>query len=123
MTQFNATNGYPQRVAYGARKVTRPVDRRPVTSTRAFKKARAVAILAALIWGGVTVVSGQSATASNDHVVAHFSYVNVQAGDSLWSIAERVAPTENAQEWIAKVATLNNLTDGTLVPGQRLALP
>ncbi|MEY4000312.1 MAG: hypothetical protein RLZZ626_667 [Actinomycetota bacterium] len=123
MTQFNATNGYPQQVAYGARKATRPVARRPITASKGFKKARAAAILVALVWGGASIVSGQSATASNDHVAAHFTYVNVQAGDSLWSIAERVAPNENAQEWIARVATLNNLTDGDLVPGQRLALP
>ena len=123
MTQFNATNGYTASMSYGNRKVTRPVTRRPLTASKGFKKARAGAILVALVWGGSTFIAGQSANASNDHVVAHFAYVNVQVGDSLWSIAERVAPEQNAQEWIAKVITLNNLSDASLVPGQRLALP
>jgi len=123
MTQFNATNGYTQTVQYGARQVTRPVARRPLSARRGFKKARALAILMALVWGGSSFVAAQSATASNDHVVAHFNYVNVQSGDSLWSIAQRVAPDQNAQDWIAKVITLNGLTDASLIPGQRLALP
>lgn len=52
-----------------------------------------------------------------------FEYVTVMSGQSLWSIAEIYAPNEDPQDFIAKVISLNNLTDSVVPAGKRLALP
>ncbi len=47
--------------------------------------------------------------------------VVVQSGDSLWSIAQRLAPGSDPRSVVARLARLNKLADGAqLVPGQQL---
>jgi hypothetical protein len=45
------------------------------------------------------------------------------SGKSLWSIAEIYAPNQDPQDFIAKVISLNNLSDSVVPAGMRLALP
>lgn len=52
-----------------------------------------------------------------------FETVVVGAGDSLWGIAERVAPSEDPRDVILEIMRLNGLADAVVQPGQRLALP
>ena len=47
----------------------------------------------------------------------------VQKGDSLWSIAERLAPTEDPRPMVDAIARANGLAAGDLVPGQSLVIP
>ena len=54
--------------------------------------------------------------------VASTTYV-VHAGDSLWSIAERLAPTEDPRPMVDAIARANGLAAGDLVPGQSLVIP
>ncbi|WP_306215127.1 LysM peptidoglycan-binding domain-containing protein [Actinoplanes sp. RD1] len=49
--------------------------------------------------------------------------VVVHEGDSLWSIAERVAPGRPASEVVGDIERLNGLTGPLLRPGQTLVLP
>jgi len=49
--------------------------------------------------------------------------VTVQAGDSLWAIAELVAPDADPREFIADVVALNRLPSADVLPGERLAIP
>jgi Tfp pilus assembly protein FimV len=47
--------------------------------------------------------------------------VVVQSGDSLWSIAQRLAPGSDPRSVVARLERLNKLADGAqLVPGQQL---
>lgn len=46
--------------------------------------------------------------------------VTVQSGDTLWTIASRVAPARDPRAEIAQLQQLNHLTDSALVPGQVL---
>jgi LysM repeat protein len=46
--------------------------------------------------------------------------VTVQAGDTLWSLASRLAPQRDPQAEIADLQRLNRLTGVALVPGQVL---
>jgi LysM repeat protein len=46
--------------------------------------------------------------------------VTVQAGDSLWVIAQRVAPTRDPRDEVAQLRKLNHLTSDTVDPGQSL---
>ncbi len=47
----------------------------------------------------------------------------VQPGDSLWTVAERIAPAHDTREVIAQIQRLNDLDTATLQVGQLLLLP
>lgn len=49
--------------------------------------------------------------------------LTVAAGDTLWTIAERVAPDENPWSVIDEITALNGLTSNVIVPGQVLVVP
>lgn len=52
-----------------------------------------------------------------------FETVVVGAGDSLWGIAEQIAPSEDPRDVILEIMRLNGLSDAVVQPGQRLSLP
>lgn len=54
--------------------------------------------------------------------VAAETYV-VHAGDSLWSIAEAVAPGEDPRVVVDAIAEANGVRSGDLQPGQALVIP
>lgn len=47
----------------------------------------------------------------------------VQVGDSLWSVAQRVAPDNDTRQVVAQIRRLNDLTGSDLKVGQQLLLP
>lgn len=54
---------------------------------------------------------------------ASFHYLTVDPGESLWQLAETIAPTADPRDVVADILTLNNLSSGDVQPGQRLAIP
>ena len=72
----------------------------------------------------VVALNGGGAVASNgDGPAASFSHVTVSSGQSLWQIAERVAPSADPRDVVAAIVDLNQLQTSMLMPGQRLAIP
>ena len=51
------------------------------------------------------------------------SYITIEQGQSLWDIAQRVAPLDDPRDVIVDIVALNCLTADAVEPGQRLALP
>lgn len=49
--------------------------------------------------------------------------VTVQPGESLWAIAEAVAPERDPRDVVADIIQLNNLEAARVVPGQALFIP
>ena len=49
--------------------------------------------------------------------------VTVEQGDSLWTLARRVAPDHDPRDVVAQIRDLNDLQSSGLVPGQQLVLP
>ncbi len=49
--------------------------------------------------------------------------VTVQAGESLWAIAESVAPERDPRDVVADIVQLNNLDAARVMPGQQLFVP
>ena len=49
--------------------------------------------------------------------------MTVEPGQSLWQLAETIAPTADPRDVIADIVNLNQLQSESLQPGQRLALP
>ncbi|HYI32542.1 MAG TPA: LysM peptidoglycan-binding domain-containing protein [Glaciibacter sp.] len=77
-----------------------------------------------LVVGSLLVaLNGGVAAATSDQATTTFTYVTVSAGQSLWQLAEKIAPTEDPREVIADIVSLNQLASEDVQPGQRLALP
>ena len=75
------------------------------------------------------VVSGQftaQATVNSDTAGQSgpaAAVVVVQAGESLWSIAQQVAPNTDPREMVSRIRDLNGLADAVDTPGQALLVP
>lgn len=90
-----------------------------------------IAILMAipLAAGAVAVGVGQGAAAEGGSGGAAigstggFRYVTVGAGESLWSVAQRIAPGVDPRDVIADLADLNQLPSASVQAGERLAVP
>ena len=54
--------------------------------------------------------------------VSHSSYF-VREGDTLWAIAERVAPGADPRPVVDALAAVNGVDAGSLLPGQLLVIP
>ena len=92
------------------------------TTSRAVGLTR-LAVLVALVFAAITFFSSQSAQASNEVAKVEFTYVTVHAGETLWSLAEKYAPEQDPRDFLDQLVSLNNLTEATVQPGQRIALP
>ncbi|WP_300266291.1 LysM peptidoglycan-binding domain-containing protein [Microbacterium sp.] len=107
-----------------------PGSARTVRATRLRLTARGRRVLLALaavplaVGIGIGAVSGGSALASGDAVpAASLETVTVLPGDTLWAIAESVAPNVDPREAIHEIQKLNALTNGSLQAGQQLVIP
>lgn len=85
----------------------------------------ALAALPAVVAIGVAVISGGSALASRDDgaPAEAFTTITVSSGDSLWSIAEAVAPQADPRDVVDAIVRLNALDDVTVRAGHSLAIP
>lgn len=50
------------------------------------------------------------------------TWITVEPGETLWSLAEELAPTKDPRDVIAEIVSLNQL-HSELQPGQHIALP
>jgi LysM repeat protein len=76
-------------------------------------------LLAALAFGMLSARLVQTQGGVPDSAPA---VVQVQPGDTLWSIAERVAPQADTRAVVDTIAARNGLVGGAVHPGQRLVI-
>lgn len=97
------------------------------TRLRLTRRGRAVVtslVSVPLIAGAlVFALNGGGAFASGQQTHVAFAHVTVQSGQSLWSIAEKVAPSADPRDVIADIVSLNQLHSAVVTPGQRIAIP
>jgi hypothetical protein len=74
-----------------------------------------IAAFTAALNSGGALATGEAG--AND-----FTYVTVSQGESLWQLAQEIAPTKDPRDVVAEIVALNNL-QGELQPGQKIALP
>ncbi|WP_460797662.1 LysM peptidoglycan-binding domain-containing protein [Microbacterium sp. GXF0217] len=109
--------------------VTAPSIRPSAAVTRLRLTARGRRVLLALaalplaVGLAFAVLSGGSAYAGGEEVTASFETVTVMPGDTLWSIAEEIAPGVDPREVVDGLQKLNLLEGGTLMIGDELAIP
>ncbi|MCR2813372.1 LysM peptidoglycan-binding domain-containing protein [Microbacterium sp. zg.Y1090] len=84
-----------------------------------------LAALPIVIAVGAAALSGGGALASGDRSApaGSFQMVTVAAGESLWSIAEEVAPQADPRDVIHEIVRLNALESSVVAAGQRLSIP
>ncbi|WP_309068090.1 LysM peptidoglycan-binding domain-containing protein [Microbacterium sp.] len=101
----------------------------PATRLRLTRRGRRVlaALAAAPVAAGLAlaVMNGGGALASRDAgaPVGTFATVTVMPGDSLWSIAEDVAPAADPRDVVDAIVALNQLPSSSVAAGERLSIP
>ena len=85
----------------------------------------ALAALPAVVAVVIAMISGGAALASRDSGAPSpsFSSVTVTYGDTLWSIAESVAPEADPRDVVDAIVRLNALDGVSLEAGQSIAIP
>ena len=98
-----------------------------VARLRITRRGRAVLTLLIAVplavGAAVTGIGAIGAAAGTQSGTATFQYVTVDPGESLWQVAQAVAPTADPRDVVANILNLNNLTSGEVQAGQRLAIP
>ncbi|MBF4633802.1 LysM peptidoglycan-binding domain-containing protein [Agreia pratensis] len=77
-------------------------------------------VTAMALFGANSAVADGTASSSASQT---FDYVTVQAGETLWGLAEEIAPSADPRDVIADIVSLNQLPSAEVQPGQRLAVP
>lgn len=106
-------------------------DAAPATRLRMTARGRralallvAAPMIAAGALAGAGVLGGaiDGAVASSSSETAAFEHVTVMPGQSLWQIAQTVAPEADPRDVIAEIEMLNGI-GGAIQPGEQLAIP
>lgn len=115
-----------QRVARPQRPAGAPMPAPPVAACRrVFLRRRVAALLlgtlavTAIVIGLALLASAASEPAVPDRTIV----VEVAPGETLWELAERVAPGSPTQQVVDRIRELNGIHGITIHPGQPLIVP
>ncbi|AYG04548.1 LysM peptidoglycan-binding domain-containing protein [Gryllotalpicola protaetiae] len=82
----------------------------------------ATPLVAAALWFGVN--SGFAAAGGEPPAsTAALEHVTVTPGESLWQIAEAIAPHDDPRDVVDALVDMNGLQGSVVTPGQTLAVP
>jgi nucleoid-associated protein YgaU len=95
-------------------------DARPVLRLTRRGRVVLLLILSALLLGAFSI--GRVSSSAAGHRVAQ-RVVVVHPGDTLWSIAQHVAPGSDPREVVARIADANGLPTSDVRVGQQLVVP
>ena len=90
---------------------------------------RGRAVLLALVSAPLVIgallfaLNGGGATASLEGSTVPFQYVTVQPGESLWQVAEEIAPYADPRDVIDAIVAFNSLLSADVFAGQQVAIP
>ena len=86
---------------------------------------RLLLLLFVLVLAGAVVLwhAGASQAVQQTEPGPVLSQLTVQSGDTLWSVARRIAPQRDARDVVDQLRRLNSLRTGQLRVGQQLLLP
>jgi hypothetical protein len=101
--------------------------RAPQPRLRITRRGRAVVaglVAAPLVVAALVVGLNGGAAVANDGAPAQIERVVVEPGQTLWGLAEQLAPSADPREVVAEVLAFNGLeAAGDVQAGQELALP
>ena len=81
--------------------------------------------LVAVLFGAFSLgrAATQAAPVGGEPTTPAVTLAIVQPGESLWSLARRIAPDNDPRDVVAQIRRLNDLSSSELQPGQQLVLP
>jgi len=82
-----------------------------------------IASLSILLLSGFAAVTGASAGSTDTAIPTPYVKVSVKPGDTLWSIAESIAPHGDLRSLVADIVEINRLTTPELQAGQKIYIP
>jgi LysM repeat protein len=82
-----------------------------------------VTLAASLVWALSTLGPVSAETDAGQGGAAVSSTWVVQPGETLWVIAERIAPDTDPRETVARIVAMNDLPDSSVLIGQELQIP
>lgn len=80
-----------------------------------------VAAVPSIVVAGVSLLGAQSATATSEAV--SLEVVTVEPGETLWQLAEQVAPHADPRDVVHDILSLNSVSSADIEPGLELELP
>lgn len=102
----------------------RPVVRvRLRLTTRGRRLLAVIATLPLIVVALAFALNGGVATASTEGSTAVVETVTVESGQSLWQLADAIAPTADPRDFIADVLSFNRLNSSAIQAGQQLSIP
>lgn len=91
---------------------------------RLMRSLAAIVVLFGLVAAGAERMTGEPARAvSGPTAPIATASVVVEQGDSLWQIAQAVAPGRDPREVVSRIRELNGLSSNLIQPGQVLLVP
>lgn len=82
----------------------------------------ALPLVVIALWFGLNSGVAGAASQSSAGTVA-IQHVTVAQGESLWQVAETIAPHEDPRDVISAIVDFNGLQSSVVMPGQSLAVP
>lgn len=97
----------------------------PRAAVRLTRRGRAAVLLVmvALLFGAFAAGRTASQAAQEPEQRPVLSQTTVQRGESLWTVARRVAPEQDPRQVVVALRRLNGLTSAQVQAGQHLLLP
>lgn len=94
-------------------------------ATRLTHRGRALALLSLVALLLAAFSLGRAASSASSSPVAHLvlQQTTVESGETLWSLAHRVAPGNDPREVVQEIRDINHLQGSSLQAGQQLLLP
>jgi LysM repeat protein len=127
ITDAFPTTFAPRRHLVAVESPARPAPVAARTRLRLTRRGRALLTTLAgipIVAGSLFLsLTGESAVASSEVSQVPLQSVTVESGQSLWVIAQAVAPAADPREVIDSIMRLNQLSSYDVVPGQELAIP
>lgn len=112
------------RLRPGPATVARPLPVRTSVPLRLTARGRAVLLVVLLVAGLVmSMATGAVSLAGTSAAAVPVRYVTVEAGQTLWGIADEVAPSADPRETVAQIRELNALATSSVQAGQQIAVP
>jgi LysM repeat protein len=91
-------------------------------TTRGRRVIVALIVIPIILAAFFAALNGGQAGAADVSISDSSTYVTVGAGESLWAIAERIAPHSDPRDVIDAITSYNHL-EGDVQAGQRIAIP
>ena len=90
---------------------------------RLLTRLAVIASLSILLLSGFAALTGASAGPTDTAIPTPYVKVSVKPGDTLWSIAESIAPSGDRRSLVADIVEINRLATPELQAGQKIYIP